>query len=48
MDINSESDLTADLEIGPTTLGMVRLFISSEKFQVPLDFTPAEAFEIAR
>ena len=47
MDINTETDLSADLKIGPTTTGMVRLFVSADAFKVPLDFSPEEADEIA-
>ena len=47
MDINTESDVIADLNIGPTTVGMVRFFISSGNCKIPLDFSPDEADEIA-
>lgn len=47
MGINDESDTTANLQIGPTSLGMVRLFIEGDGFEVPLDFDPSEAEEIA-
>ena len=47
MGINDESDTAANLQIGPTSLGMVRLFIEGEGFEIPLDFDPAEAEEIA-
>jgi hypothetical protein len=47
MGINSESDVAANLRIGPTTLGMVRLFVESEGLELPLDFDPDEAEEIA-
>lgn len=47
MGINRESEVAADLQIGPTTLGMVRLFISTETVELPLDFEPEEAEEIA-
>lgn len=47
MGINSESDLTANLQIGPTTLGMVRIFIEGNGFEIPMDFEPEEAEEIA-
>ena len=48
MDINTESDLSADLEIGPTTVGMVRFYVSTAEFKIPLDFSPDEADEIAK
>jgi hypothetical protein len=45
--INSESDIVANLQIGPTTDGMVRLFIETDTIEIPLDFDPDEALEIA-
>ena len=47
MGINSESDITANLQIGPTTEGMVRLYITAEGIEIPMDFEPEEAMEIA-
>ena len=47
MGINRESDVAANLQIGPTSLGMVRLYIETEQFELPLDFDPDEAEEIA-
>ncbi|MFQ8430994.1 DUF6324 family protein [Amaricoccus sp. W119] len=47
MGINSESDVAANLQIGPTSLGMVRLYIATETVELPLDFDPDEAEEIA-
>ena len=47
MGINTERDLEANLQIGPTDQGMVRLFISAGEFEVPMDFDPEEAEEIA-
>lgn len=47
MGINDESDLSANLQIGPTTDGMVRLYIEGDGFSVPMDFDPEEAMEIA-
>ena len=47
MGIDSESDVTANLQIGPTSLGMVRIFIEGDGFEVPMDFDPDEADEIA-
>ncbi len=47
MGINSESDVAADLQIGPTSLGMVRLYIETASGGLPLDFEPDEADEIA-
>ena len=47
MGINDESDISANLQIGPTSAGMVRLYVEGEGFEVPLDFDPDEAEEIA-
>jgi hypothetical protein len=47
MGINDESDIEANLQIGPTSLGMVRLFIEGNGVEIPLDFDPDEADEIA-
>ncbi len=47
MGINSESDVQANLQIGPTTLGMVRIYVEGEGIDLPLDFDPDEAEEIA-
>ena len=45
--INKESDIVADIQIGPTNKGMVRIFVSSDKIEIPMDFSPAEAINIA-
>ncbi len=47
MGINTERDVEANLQIGPTDHGMVRLFISAGELEVPMDFEPEEAEEIA-
>lgn len=47
MGIDSESDLSADLRIGPTSLGMVRLYVETKDMELPMDFEPDEALEIA-
>jgi hypothetical protein len=47
MGINRESDVAGDLQIGPTTLGMVRIYVETEHGGLPLDFEPDEAEEIA-
>ena len=47
MGINSESDVAANLQIGPTSAGMVRIYISGDGVDLPLDFDPEEAIEIA-
>lgn len=47
MGINKESDVEANLQIGPTSLGMVRIFVEAGSVEVPMDFEPDEAEEIA-
>ncbi|MEM6740641.1 MAG: DUF6324 family protein [Pseudomonadota bacterium] len=47
MGIDSESDISANLQIGPTTLGMVRIYVEAQGVELPLDFDPDEAEEIA-
>ena len=47
MGINKQSDIAANLQIGPTDEGMVRLFIEGSGFEIPLDFDPEEADDIA-
>lgn len=47
MSINSESDIAANLQIGPTDHGMVRIYVEAENVDLPLDFDPDEAEEIA-
>ena len=42
-----DSDIGASLRIGPTTLGMVRISVEGDGFDIPLDFDPDEAEEIA-
>ena len=46
MGINSESDIEANLQIGPTDQGMVRIFVFAGKLEIPMDFEPEEAQEI--
>ena len=47
MGINTERDIAANLQIGPTDQGMVRLFIEAGDVEIPMDFEPEEAIEIA-
>ncbi|MEM6547674.1 MAG: DUF6324 family protein [Pseudomonadota bacterium] len=47
MGIDSESDIGASLTVGPTSLGMVRIYIESDGVSLPMDFEPEEALEIA-
>jgi hypothetical protein len=47
MGIDKQSDIAANIQIGPTSLGMVRIYIEAEGLELPLDFEPEEAEEIA-
>ena len=47
MSIDKESEISANLQIGPTSLGMVRIYVECDGLSVPMDFEPEEAEEIA-
>lgn len=47
MGINKESDIAANLQIGPTDKGMVRIYVEAKGVEIPMDFEPDEAEEIA-
>ena len=48
MGIDKQSEVSANLQIGPTSLGMVRIYVEAEGgVELPLDFEPDEALEIA-
>ena len=47
MGIDKQSEIAANLQIGPTTLGMVRIYVEADGIELPLDFEPEEAREIA-
>lgn len=48
MGIDKQSDIAANLQIGPTDQGMVRIYVEAEGgIELPLDFDPDEAEEIA-
>ena len=47
MGINTESDIEANLQIGPTDTGFVRIYIEANGVEIPMDFDPEEAEEIA-
>lgn len=47
MGIDKESDIQANLQIGPTSLGMVRIYVEGDGVEIPMDFDPEEADEIA-
>lgn len=47
MGINTERDIEANLQIGPTDAGMVRIYVEAEGVEIPMDFSPDDALEIA-
>lgn len=48
MSINKQSDIAANIQIGPTDQGMVRIYIEADGgIELPLDFDPEEAEDIA-
>jgi hypothetical protein len=48
MGIDKQSNIAANIQIGPTDQGMVRIYIEAEGgVELPLDFDPEEAEEIA-
>ncbi len=47
MGIDKESDIEANIQIGPTNLGMVRIYIEGQGIEIPMDFEPEEAEDIA-
>lgn len=48
MGVDKESDVEANLQVGPTSFGMVRIYVSSIEAEIPMDFAPEDAEEIAR
>ena len=47
MGIDSERDIEASLQIGPTDKGMVRIYVEADGAEIPMDFSPDDAEEIA-
>ena len=47
MSINTEKEIEANLQIGPTDQGMVRIFVSAGEAEIPIDFEVEEANDIA-
>jgi hypothetical protein len=47
MGIDTERDIEANMQIGPTDQGMVRIFITADGVEIPMDFEPEEARDIA-
>lgn len=47
MGIDKQSDITANLQIAPTDQGMVRIYVEGDGVEIPMDFEPDDAEEIA-
>ena len=48
MGIDQQSDVSANIQIGPTDQGMVRIYIEADDgTELPMDFDPEEALDIA-
>ena len=48
MGIDKQSDVSANIQIGPTDQGMVRIYIEADDgTELPMDFDPDEALDIA-
>jgi hypothetical protein len=47
MGIDTERDIEASLQIGPTDKGMVRIYVEADGIEIPMDFSPDDAQEIA-
>ena len=45
--INNQTDESGEIQIGPTSLGMVRIYFRTSQIELPMDFSPEEAEEIA-
>ncbi len=47
MPLNTQSDEESELQVGPTSEGMVRIYVRGKGVDLPMDFTPADARDIA-
>lgn len=47
MTINRQTDEEGEIQIGVTDQGLVRIYVRSKNVDLPMDFTPDEAEEIA-
>ncbi len=47
MGINNQSEIETNLQIGPTSEGMVRIYVEGGGVELPMDFDPDEAIEIS-
>ena len=47
MTINKQTEEEGEIQIGVTDQGLVRIYVRSENVDLPMDFTPDAAEEIA-
>ncbi|NNU15260.1 hypothetical protein HK107_02835 [Parvularcula sp. ZS-1/3] len=47
MGLNTPNEIEADLQVGPTDTGMVRIYLTGPEVDLPLDFDPEDAEAIA-
>ncbi|MCQ8184439.1 DUF6324 family protein [Parvularcula maris] len=47
MGLNTPTDIEADLQVGATDSGMVRIYLNGPEVDLPLDFDPEDAEAIA-
>ncbi len=47
MGINTQTEEEGEIQIGVTDQGLVRIYVRTERFEVPMDFTTEEAEDIA-
>lgn len=47
MGLNTPKDIEADLQVGATDQGMVRIYLNGPEVDLPLDFDPEDAEAIA-
>jgi len=47
MGLNKDTDEEAGIQVGPTDRGMVRIYVNGPNVDLPMDFDPDEADEIA-
>ncbi len=40
MGIDTERDIEANLQVGPTDKGMVRIYVEADGIEIPMDFSP--------
>ena len=48
MGINKQSDIEANLQIGPTDIGMVRIYVSAGQTEIPMASSPVKATTVLK